>query len=58
MSKEEKTAVVNPLDCLTMDVRLIPEFDVRSQAGGEWLGKLKLVFKLQGITGLHTVVPL
>lgn len=48
----------SPGDSLTMDLRLIPEFDGTSQEVVEWLGKLELVCKLRGFTELHTVVPL
>ncbi|MPC58706.1 hypothetical protein E2C01_052713 [Portunus trituberculatus] len=41
-----------------MDLRLIPEFDGTSHAVVEWLEKLELVYKLQGITELHTLVLL
>ncbi|KAK4307617.1 hypothetical protein Pmani_020637 [Petrolisthes manimaculis] len=54
----EKKAAASPGDCLTMDLRLISEFDGTSQEVVEWLGKLELVCKLRGITELHTVVPL
>lgn len=54
MSKKDKTAVVNQLDCLTKGIRLIPEFDGTSQAVVEWLRKLELVCKLRGNTGLQT----
>lgn len=46
------------VDSISMDLRLIPEFDGASQAVEEWLEKLELVCKLRGITELHTVVPL
>lgn len=45
-------------DSLTIDLRLIPEFDGATQAVAEWIEKLELVCKLRGITNLYAVVPL
>ena len=52
MGKEDST------DTLTMDLRLIPEFDGAGQAVAEWLEKLELVCRLRGVTKLEDVVPL
>lgn len=45
-------------DDLTMDLRLIPEFNGTGQAVAEWLEKLELVCRLRGVTDLHNIVPL
>lgn len=43
---------------LTMDLRLIPEFDGTSQGVTEWLDKVELVCQLRGLSELHNIVPL
>ena len=52
MGKEDGT------DTLSMDLRLIPEFDGAGQAVAEWLEKLELGCRLRGVTKLENVVPL
>ena len=60
MSKTEKSQVASTdnSDKLTMDLRLIPEFDGAGQGVSEWLEKLELVCRLRGVTDLHNIVPL
>lgn len=40
------------------DMKLIPEFDGGSQRVEEWLEKAELTCRLQGVSELHTVLPL
>lgn len=55
MPKEESVA---GMDKLTIDLRLIPEFDGASLPVAEWLEKVELVCRLRGITELQNIVPL
>lgn len=55
MTKEEPGA---GMDKLTMDLRLIPEFDGATLPVAEWLEKVELVCQLPGITDLQNTVPL
>lgn len=57
MSKEGDPPVAGT-DKLSMDLRLIPEFDGAGQGVAEWLEKLELVCRLRGVTDLHNIVPL
>lgn len=58
MDSETKTTGAEARNDVTLDIRLIPEFDGASQDVVEWLEKLELICRIRGIHGLHNVLPL